>query len=211
VPDTLVRGVVAESMVRNPATGNIWFSNSLAAGGFAPEGRFADSTTFRRWYALDPATDEIVDSLQWQDPAGSNPATVDEKPRGIAFSPDGNTAYAVVFDALSGEPSVQKFIRGATAIERDENVIPERFALEGNYPNPFNPSTSIRFSLDEPGLTRLAVYDVLGREVAVLVNEQLAAGSYTATFDASGLSSGTYLYRLDFQGQQQTGTMTFFK
>ncbi|MBM2842132.1 MAG: hypothetical protein HW412_2660, partial [Bacteroidetes bacterium] len=84
--------------------------------------------------------------------------------------------------------------------------LPSTFALEQNYPNPFNPSTTIRFSLssqERVGST-LKVYDILGREVATLVNEELKPGSYEATFDARGLASGTYLYRLQAGGITET-------
>jgi xylan 1,4-beta-xylosidase len=85
------------------------------------------------------------------------------------------------------------------------------FRLEPNYPNPFNPSTQITFQLDAAGMTSLRVYDVLGREVAVLVNEQRAAGEYTATFEAANLPSGTYLYVLEHNGQRQSSLMTLIK
>ncbi|MDE3057288.1 MAG: T9SS type A sorting domain-containing protein, partial [Bacteroidota bacterium] len=70
------------------------------------------------------------------------------------------------------------------------------YALFQNYPNPFNPTTEIDYQLKEDGKTRLAVYDVLGREVAVLVDEYKSAGYYSAQFDAHAFSSGVYFYRL---------------
>ena len=77
----------------------------------------------------------------------------------------------------------------------DANV-PSSSALLQNYPNPFNPSTDIRFQIAEHGLVSLKVYDLLGREGATLVDEMLAPGSYQITFNAKGLSSGVYFYRL---------------
>jgi glucuronoarabinoxylan endo-1,4-beta-xylanase len=68
--------------------------------------------------------------------------------------------------------------------------------LHQNYPNPFNPSTIIRYELPKSSTVRLSVYDMLGREVSMLVNERKDAGVHEATFDASGLSSGVYLCRL---------------
>jgi hypothetical protein len=73
---------------------------------------------------------------------------------------------------------------------------PQSVRLYQNYPNPFNPSTTMRFELPEAAEVKLAVYDILGREVSVLVNERKIAGSYELKFDASGLSSGVYFYRL---------------
>ena len=75
-------------------------------------------------------------------------------------------------------------------------AVPERFALHGNFPNPFNPTTTIRFDLGTPGFTTLTVYNLLGQEVATLVAEPLTAGAYEMAFDASRLPSGPYLYRL---------------
>jgi photosystem II stability/assembly factor-like uncharacterized protein len=74
--------------------------------------------------------------------------------------------------------------------------IPLEFSLSQNYPNPFNPSTTIRFSIPILGFTVMKVYDLLGREVAVLVNEKKEPGSYTVRFDASGLASGVYFYKI---------------
>ena len=66
-----------------------------------------------------------------------------------------------------------------------------------NYPNPCNPSTVIRFQISELSRVRLIVYDMLGREVTTLVNEQKTPGNYEVVFDGSGLSSGTYFYKLE--------------
>ncbi len=113
-----------------------------------------------------------------------------------------------VFDRASGNTGTLRawslnFVVSATStdVRTSSNAIPSDFALQQNYPNPFNPSTKIQFSIPSVGAehvqpVQLKVYDVLGREVATLVNENLNAGSYEATFDAKGLSSGTYFYRL---------------
>lgn len=73
---------------------------------------------------------------------------------------------------------------------------PAEYGLDQNYPNPFNPSTSIRYRLPVAGHVRLEVYDLLGREVATLVNEREAGGSYSVQFNASGLASGVYICRI---------------
>ena len=83
-----------------------------------------------------------------------------------------------------------------TGAGESSGSVPSAFALEQNYPNPFNPSTSIGFQLAEAGWVTLAVYDLLGREIAVLVDGQKAAGSYAVEFNARGLASGMYVYRL---------------
>ncbi len=92
---------------------------------------------------------------------------------------------------------------------------PFEFRLEQNYPNPFNPTTEIRYQIPtSPGEVRpvtLNVFDVLGREVATLVNEKLQAGSYATTFDATGLASGIYFARLTLGGRTLTGKLVVAK
>jgi hypothetical protein len=83
-----------------------------------------------------------------------------------------------------------------TSVEGTSQIHPEEFTLEQNYPNPFNPTTNVGFRIADFGFVSLKVYDVLGNEVATLVNENLQAGRYETTFDASGLASGVYFYRL---------------
>ena len=83
--------------------------------------------------------------------------------------------------------------------------VPAAFALQQNYPNPFNPNTTIAFSLPSISFVTLKVYNLLGQEVAVLVNEQLPAGTYAKTFRADGLASGMYLYKLT-AGDASTGS-----
>ncbi len=89
--------------------------------------------------------------------------------------------------------------------------VKDQFKLYPNYPNPFNPSTQISFSLAEHGATTLRIYDLLGREVATLVNGQLAPGNHTVNFIGSGLSSGIYFVRLVQGSNTQTHTITLVK
>jgi hypothetical protein len=74
--------------------------------------------------------------------------------------------------------------------------IPVTYSLEQNFPNPFNPSTTIRYQLPQDGMVTLKVYDILGSEVATLVNEQKSAGRYEVNFDASRFASGVYIYKI---------------
>ena len=89
--------------------------------------------------------------------------------------------------------------------------MPKVFALEQNYPNPFNPSTVISYQLPANSHVTLKVYDAIGREIATLVNEVKEAGSYSATFDASQLSSGIYFARLQSNGKQVLKKMVMMK
>jgi hypothetical protein len=70
------------------------------------------------------------------------------------------------------------------------------YALEQNYPNPFNPSTKIKFQLPKDGFVTLKVYDILGKEIATLINEEKSQGKYEVNFNASSLSSGVYIYKI---------------
>ena len=90
-------------------------------------------------------------------------------------------------------------------------TVPMAFTLGANYPNPFNPQTVIPFTLPEAAHVRLRVFDALGREVAVLVDERLAPNPYQVTFDAGSLPSGLYLYRLEAGRHALTGTMVLVK
>ncbi len=83
--------------------------------------------------------------------------------------------------------------------------------LGQNYPNPFNPKTGIRYQVSGVSDVKLVVYDMLGREVAVLVNERKADGSYEAAFDGNGLASGVYLYRLTVGSYVATRRMVLIR
>ena len=91
------------------------------------------------------------------------------------------------------------------------NIIPEDYALSQNYPNPFNPTTTIKFNVPVTGMVILKVYDVLGKEVASLVNEVKNAGSYTVDFDGSELSSGAYFYRIEAGDYMDVKKMVLLK
>jgi hypothetical protein len=89
--------------------------------------------------------------------------------------------------------------------------VPSEYNLEQNYPNPFNPLTTINYSIINPGVVRIKIYDILGREVKTLVNEFKQTGNYKVQFDASGLSSGIYLYRIESGEFVQTKKMILLK
>jgi hypothetical protein len=96
-------------------------------------------------------------------------------------------------------------------IHNKNTGVPETYKLEQNYPNPFNPVTKIDFSIPKQGFVNLRVYDLLGREVEVLVSKEMSAGNYTFNYNASSLSSGTYFYKLDVNGFTEIKKMTLVK
>ena len=96
-------------------------------------------------------------------------------------------------------------------LSTEESIMPKEFALHQNYPNPFNPSTQIAFDLPESADVRLTVFDVLGRQVANLINQPMKAGSHTVNFDAQRLASGVYIYRLEAGSFSMTRNMMLIK
>ena len=105
---------------------------------------------------------------------------------------------------------------GLSLLQATNEVIPRRFVLHQNYPNPFNPVTKIRFEIPVNGetggfLVKLSIYDIQGRVVASLVDEQLNAGLYELNFDASKLTSGVYFYNLQTNGFSDTKKMILMK
>ena len=106
---------------------------------------------------------------------------------------------------------VYRSLESTTSVGDDNLKSPNSFALEQNYPNPFNPSTSIQYRVSSISQVILKVYDVLGNEVATLVNEEKPVGSYEVKFDASGLSSGIYFYKLQAGSLVETRKMILMK
>jgi hypothetical protein len=98
--------------------------------------------------------------------------------------------------------------------DNEQSLLPTRYVLEQNYPNPFNSKTSIVFSIPPIGTRQdvsLRVYDILGREIAVLVNEPLLTGTYSTSFDGAGLASGVYFYRLATTNFVQTRKLVLLR
>ncbi|MBI2428241.1 MAG: right-handed parallel beta-helix repeat-containing protein [Ignavibacteriales bacterium] len=110
-----------------------------------------------------------------------------------------NKAFASAFQSdfdPSNNADTDTVVVPAPLSVGNNNAIPQSYALYQNYPNPFNPTTEIRYQIPEVSHVTLKVYDIIGREVATLINETKEAGRYTMTFDGSKLSSGMYIYSL---------------
>jgi hypothetical protein len=119
-------------------------------------------------------------------------------------NPNNHTAVASVGSYFLIDDLAFAGIAQTTAVNDQSSSIPEVFELQQNYPNPFNPSTRIRFSVAQPGHVSLKVYNVLGVEVASLVNEQKEAGTFSVNWNAVGLPSGIYYYRMSVHSEQGT-------
>lgn len=96
-------------------------------------------------------------------------------------------------------------------IQNISSEVPKEFSLDQNYPNPFNPETKIEFNLTKASFVKLSVYNILGEEVQVLVNENLKAGKYKVTYNAVKLPSGVYFYRIAADGFSETKKMVLIK
>lgn len=125
--------------------------------------------------------------------------------RGI-FMVNANVGYIV---GNSGK--ILKTVNGGIGIHQISSNVPSGYNLSQNYPNPFNPVTNIEFSIPKNGFAKLIVFDVSGKEIAVLVNENLSIGTYRADFDAGKISSGIYFYRLETNSYTETKKMILVK
>lgn len=106
--------------------------------------------------------------------------------------------------------AVWRFKTTITSID-DETSLPTEYALDQNYPNPFNPVTNFRFKIPESGLTSFKIYNLLGQEVAVILEDFMNPGSYDVQFDATGLASGIYLYRIRVNDYSASKKMILMK
>ena len=151
---------------------------------------------FRVWDVRDPVNPVEIAYYATEDAWTAYPYFESGK---VILSDIPGGLYVFVIDALP------------TADEPTGSELPSGFALEAAYPNPFNPSTTLRFSLDTDAEVRLAVLDALGREVAVVAEGSYSAGQHEATFNAENLPSGLYLVRLESEGRVDTQRITLLR
>ena len=142
-----------------------------------------------------------------------NAANLEDVPGAIAVDNSGNVyVTGTSWDNYNYGGSVTiKYSQTPTGIDQIENNIPIKYSLHQNYPNPFNPTTTISYGLTQQLLVTLRIYNILGQEVATLVNEEKPAGSYEVNWNASNLSSGVYLYRLKTGSFVETKKMILMK
>ncbi len=178
---------------------------NISGGPFAPESVFVGI----EWQtAADDTFSLVVDSAgqgnkayrAWEQLTGvSYKYQRFDEPSDFSWLLDGDIWIALLYN------------KGLLAVRDNNAPAPERFFLEQNYPNPFNPSTTIGFSVLHAGRVTLTVYDLLGKETARLVDQQLEPGRYTASWSAAGLPSGIYFYRLRYGSVVETKKMILLK
>jgi hypothetical protein len=150
-------------------------------------------------------------SVMATDYPGQNPyhsytyLTATEASEGTSPSPAG-WYYISDSDTTISIYLIRAYVSIVTGVKQTAELTPTGFNLSQNYPNPFNPTTVISYQLSSTSNVTLTVFDVLGREIKTLVNARLSAGKHNVTFDASGLSSGVYFYKLSAESLGQAGS-----
>lgn len=166
-------------------TGNIYVTGSTVSGGSD-----FDYGTVK----YSPTGEVLWSALYASSLSGSDNAVM------VKADINGNVYVTGTSTGLSGIDFLTVKYSQPIGITPIGTEVPEGFSLGQNYPNPFNPVTNVRIQMPKSGFVKLVVFDIAGKEVAVLVNENLSAGTYNVDFDASHLSSGTYFYRMDVNG-----------
>jgi hypothetical protein len=191
VPDTAIQNFLN--------TYNVYATPVYDCSGL--EAHFYDSRRFTSgighgtlWILTQPGTD-IPMGLIFKEPKSSNTEI-------HAQLLEGSHTWAI---------TVGRYNVDEVGIHNTGSEIPSTATLKQNYPNPFNPDTKIQFHIQEAGFAKLVIYDVTGREVITLVNEELSAGVYEAKWNASSYSSGVYYYNLYAGGYTQTKKMVLTK
>ena len=155
-------------------------------------------------------SEALIDQVQYDD-EGEWPSAPDGTGPTLELKdPDLDNSLVSSWTSSSGYGTPGELNSILTSNE-PELTTPKVFALSQNYPNPFNPSTSISYSIAQPGMVKLEVFDLLGQKVADLLNEVQTAGTHEIIFDASAIPSGIYIYRLTSNGQSTLRKMTLIK
>ncbi len=165
----------------------------------------------------------VGDTIQWQGDFSTHPLSSTTIPAGATAWHNGT---GTVFNYVVNLPGmynyhcdnhftlgmVGSFNAAVTSVNNQQSSqLPPSFRLEDNYPNPFNPSTTIKYELPRTSHVTLKVYNILGSEVATLLDEEMSAGVHSVQWDASGVSSGVYLYQLTAGKFVQTRRMVLLR
>jgi len=197
----------------------------LAARHFSEGGALSNKAVFARWDArVDEVRDIILaESARWGDSKSSPAKTPDDWLKAVTYVREEflPSRTPVVIQHLKeakryqfgrpGDALVDAPLYSAGPVSAESDELPKGHALLQNYPNPFNPSTTIEYALADPAHVRLEVFDAQGRSVSVLADGMRPTGSHSVRFDANGLPSGLYVYRLQAGGKTSTNKMTLIR
>lgn len=176
------------------------FNTELAFSEMPP--KLSGKNTFYKW--------RIQVFNAWKDPLQivyNGPSWLTYKDGFLSGTvPDSDSNYNIKLQVKNSHNQTDElnYVLGITGNENNGQDIPQNFILYQNYPNPFNPATNIKYSFNVSGNVSLKVYDVIGREIAVLVNQFQEKGTYNISFNGNGLASGIYFYRLITPAGQET-------
>ncbi len=212
--------VFRKNIIHSNGVVNIFMDSQVNLGLSAPIGLTFNGNTLSGSHPLPGMTIDIYRADRFELPAsayewlGFTTTNANGTFSFLISDPSVQAVSVTATNPLSGSTSAIVKYSLVTDVE-DEKQIPTEFALEQNYPNPFNPSTKIKFNIPivgtELALSVLKVYDILGNEVATLVNEEKPAGIYEVEFNASQLSSGIYFYKLSAGSFTEIKKMTLIK
>ena len=159
------------------------------------------------------ASDEIIDELTYND---KSPWPVEADGLGATLSltnPGFDNSNGVNWAASNGNGTPGEANTGVSVNNEEEliNDLPTLISLAQNYPNPFNPVTTIKYTLDNPGRVSIKVYDITGRLVSTLINENKSPGEFLVSWDATSFASGVYFYKLEALGETLIRSLTLIK
>ena len=162
-----------------------------------------------RWTWMDGTHTTTSTSIPTGATTWNAPLDVDYPEYKYVVTVAGQYQYDCIYHAAMGMTG--SITANPTGITPISGNVPIQYKLYQNYPNPFNPTTIIKFDLPANSNVKLTVYDIAGNEVARLVNQQLQAGSYSFNWNASAISSGVYLYKLQTERYSETHKMILVK
>ena len=197
----------------------------LAERHFSEGGALSNKAVFARWDARVAEVRDIIlaESARWGDSKSSPAKTTDDWLKAVTYVREEflPSRTSVVIQHLKqakryqfgrpGDALVDAPLYSAGPVSAESDELPKGHALLQNYPNPFNPSTTIEYALAAPAHVRLDVFDGQGRSVSVLADGMRPTGSHSVRFDANGLPSGLYVYRLQAGGKTITNKMTLIR
>lgn len=205
---------------RSTGVDSFWYVNNINSGTVTGSGHYlgvqtitfaVNGTGAQQNYTAPGGATETVADQTWDLWVGTT-KEFDDQP--ILDNTQTMSAFKIVFGSGSNAVSFDNLVIDRLVVTGVDEVpgLPQTTRLDQNYPNPFNPATTIRYDIaGGAGNVRLAVYDLIGREVAVLVNGPQAAGSHEVRLDASGLASGVYLYRLMVGGYAEAKKLVILR